>query len=220
MGRHAQSRHSSGVPKGKKIVGIVIVLVIAVAFVFGIYALIRNLNQENDIEGVINHFFEAIKNAEQEKVNQYADYEQLINSFDEMILQDESDEVKKELFKNIEWNIEDIEEQENQVVAIVEVKNKDFKNIITAWMKELVSAKSSGIEITNEYALEKLANELKQEESLKTVIKKIVLKKENDSWRIQVNEDLRDLVYPSIDSVISVLKSSKANIIVSKNHQI
>lgn len=220
MGRHSQSRHSSGVPKGKKFTGIVIVFAIIVAFAFGIYVFVRNLNQQNDIEGVINHFFEAIKTAEQEKVNQYADYEQLINSFDEMILQDESDEVEKELFKNIEWNIEDIEEQENQVVAIVEVKNKDFKNIITAWMKELVSAKSSGIEITNEYALEKLANELKQEESLKTVIKKIVLKKENDSWRIQVNEDLRDLVYPSIDSVISVLKSSKANIIVSKNHQI
>lgn len=220
MGRHSQSRHSSGVPKGKKFTGIVIVFAIIVAFAFGIYVFVRNLNQQNDIEGVINHFFEAIKTAEQEKANQYVDYEQLINSFDEMILQDESDEIEKELFKNIEWNIEDIEEQENQVVAIVEVKNKDFKNIITAWMKELVSAKSSGIEITNEYALEKLANELKQEESLKTVIKKIVLKKENDSWRIQVNEDLRDLVYPSIDSVISVLKSSKANIIVLKNHQI
>lgn len=220
MGRHSQSRHSSGVPKGKKFTGIVIVFAIIVAFAFGIYVFVRNLNQQNDIEGVINHFFEAIKTAEQEKANQYVDYEQLINSFDEMILQDESDEIEKELFKNIEWNIEDIEEQENQVVAIVEVKNKDFKNIITAWMKELVSAKSSGIEITNEYALEKLANELKQEESLKTVIKKIVLKKENDSWRIQVNEDLRDLIYPSIDSVISVLKSSKANIIVLKNHQI
>ena len=43
----------------------------------------------------------------------------------------------------------------------------------------------------------------------------MVLKQEDNSWRIQVNEDLRDLVYPSIDSVISVLKSSRANIIVS-----
>ena len=134
-----------------------------------------------------------------------------------MILQDDSDEIEKELFKNIEWNIEEIEEQENQVVAIVEVKNKDFKNVITAWMKELISAKSSGIEITNEYALEKLANEIEEEQSSKSVIKKILLEKDNDIWKIQVNEDLRDLVYPSIDSVISVLKSSKTDIIVSNN---
>ena len=215
MGKHSQSRHSSGVTKSKKIVWIVIVLILVVAIAFGIYALVRKLNQQNDIESVINNFFEAIKNAEQETANQYADYQQLINSLDEMILQDESDEIEKELFKNIEWNIEDIEEQEDQVVAIVEVKNKDFKNVITAWMKELVSAKSSGIEITNEYALEKLSEELKQEEGSKAVIKKMVLKQEDNSWRIQVNEDLRDLVYPSIDSVISVLKSSRANIIVS-----
>ena len=215
MGKHSQSRHSSGVTKSKKIVWIVIVLILVVAIAFGIYVLVRKLNKQNDIESVINNFFEAIKNAEQETANQYADYQQLINSLDEMILQDESDEIEKELFKNIEWNIEDIEEQEDQVVAIVEVKNKDFKNVITAWMKELVSAKSSGIEITNEYALEKLSEELKQEEGSKAVIKKMVLKQEDNSWRIQVNEDLRDLVYPSIDSVISVLKSSRANIIVS-----
>lgn len=215
MGKHSQSRHSSGGTKSKKIVWIVIVLILVVAIAFGIYVLVRKLNKQNDIESVINNFFEAIKNAEQETANQYADYQQLINSLDEMILQDESDEIEKELFKNIEWNIEDIEEQEDQVVAIVEVKNKDFKNVITAWMKELVSAKSSGIEITNEYALEKLSEELKQEEGSKAVIKKMVLKQEDNSWRIQVNEDLRDLVYPSIDSVISVLKSSRANIIVS-----
>ena len=215
MGKHSQSRHSSGVTKSKKIVWIVIVLILVVAIAFGIYVLVRKLNKQNDIESVINNFFEAIKNAEQETANQYADYQQLINSLDEMILQDESDEIEKELFKNIEWNTEDIEEQGDQAVAIVEVKNKDFNNVITAWMKELVSAKSSGIEITNEYALEKLSEELKQEEGSKAVIKKMVLKQEDNSWRIQVNEDLRDLVYPSIDSVISVLKSSRANIIVS-----
>ncbi len=217
MGKHSQSKHSSVEKKSKNIVLIVIVLVIVIVLGVGIYALMMKLNNQNDIEGVINNFFEAIKNAEQEKANQYVNYEQLINSLDEMILQDDSDEIEKELFKNIEWNIEEIEEQENQVVAIVEVKNKDFKNVITAWMKELVSAKSSGIEITNEYALEKLANEIEEEQSSKSVIKKILLEKDNDIWKIQVNEDLRDLVYPSIDSVISVLKSSKTDIIVSNN---
>lgn len=215
MGKHSQSRHSSKEKKHIKIVKILIVLAVIVGLIFVIYNLVKNLNQKNNVESIINNFFEAIKNADKEQANEYADYEQLINSLDEMILQDENNEIEKELFQNIEWNVEDVEEQEDQVIAIVEVKNKDFKNVITAWMKELVSAKSSGIEITNEYALEKLSNELKEEQNLKTVIKKIVLKPENNSWRIEVNEDLRDLVYPSIDSVISVLKSSKVNIIVS-----
>ena len=205
MGKHSKSKHSSEGSNGKKVVLIIITLIVIIALVFGIFFFVYKVNESNKVEGVINSFFEALKNSNQETVNQYADYNQLINSIDEMILQDDSDELEKELFNNIEWVIEDVEKNDNETVAIVEVKNKDFKDVMTNWMKELVSAKSAGIEVTNEYALEKLTNELKEEENFKTVIKKITVKEDNGNMKIIVNEDLRDLVFPGIDSVIEVL---------------
>ena len=208
MGKHSRSKHSSERTKGNKILLTIIVLIIIIVISFEIYFLVNKLNEKSRIEGAINSLFEALKNSDQEKVNQYTDYTQLVNSIDEMILQDNSDELERELFSNIEWSIENIEKNDSETVAIIEVKNKDFKDVIINWMKELVSAKSAGISITNEYALEKLENEIKEEEKTKTVIKKIVLKEDNGNFKITVSEDLRDLVFPGIDSVIDVLSNN------------
>jgi len=211
MGKHSKSKHFSdekGVDKGKKVVTIIVILLIIIAIAFGIYFLVNKITEQNRVKASVNEFFEGLKNSEIEKVNKYADYNQLINSFDEMILQDENDRVEKELFSSLEWNIETIEKIDNRTEIIIEAKNKDFKDVITNWMKELVSAKSAGISITNEYALEKLENEIKEEEKTKTVIKKIVLKEDNGNFKITVSEDLRDLVFPGIDSVIDVLSNN------------
>ena len=211
MGKHSKSKHFSdekGVGKGKKVVAIIIILLLIVAIAFGIYFLVNKITEQNRIKASVNEFFEGLKNSEVDKVNKYADYNQLINSFDEMILQDENDRIEKELFSSLEWNIETIEKIDNRIEIIIEAKNKDFKDVITNWMKELVSAKSAGISITNEYALEKLENEIKEEEKTKTVIKKIVLKEDNGNFKITVSEDLRDLVFPGIDSVIDVLSNN------------
>ena len=187
---------------------IIIILLLIVTIAFGIYFLVNKITEQNRIKASVNEFFEGLKNSEIDKVNKYADYNQLINSFDEMILQDENDRIEKELFSSLEWNIETIEKIDNRTEIIIEAKNKDFKDVITNWMKELVSAKSAGISITNEYALEKLENEIKEEEKTKTVIKKIVLKEDNGNFKITVSEDLRDLVFPGIDSVIDVLSNN------------
>lgn len=211
MGKHSKSKHfldEKGVGKGKKVVAIIIILLLIVTIAFGIYFLVNKITEQNRIKASVNEFFEGLKNSEIDKVNKYADYNQLINSFDEMILQDENDRVEKELFSSLEWNIETIEKIDNRTEIIIEAKNKDFKDVITNWMKELVSAKSAGISITNEYALEKLENEIKEEEKTKTVIKKIVLKEDNGNFKITVSEDLRDLVFPGIDSVIDVLSNN------------
>lgn len=211
MGKHSKSKHFSdekGVGKGKKVVAIIIILLLIVIIAFGIYFLVNKITEQNRVKASVNEFFEGLKNSEIEKVNKYADYNHLINSFDEMILQDENDRIEKELFSSLEWNIETIEKIDNRTEIIIEAKNKDFKDVITNWMKELVSAKSAGISITNEYALEKLENEIKEEEKTKTVIKKIVLKEDNGNFKITVSEDLRDLVFPGIDSVIDVLSNN------------
>ena len=132
-----------------------------------------------EIENVINNFFSAIKENNSELANEYSNYDEIIASLDDMMLEgnNQTANVKKQLFKIITWNIEKIEIEGDYGFAIVEVTNKNFKNIITKWMKELVVSKSLGKEITNELALEKLEKTILQEKEVKTVRKRVKLNK-------------------------------------------
>ncbi len=106
----------------------------------------------------------------------------------------------------MEWTVESIEVEDNQATLIIEMTNKDFKTILTEWMKKIVKEKESQNIITNELALQRL-KEIVSDESIqtKTVLKKVKIGKDEDSWKITVDNDLRDLVFPGIDSVVSAI---------------
>ena len=218
MGKHEVARHSvrKGTPKNKrkehrgvKTKNIIIVLIILCIIAGGVITFFSS-NQKGNVRNTINNCFSAIKEQNNDEANKYVNYENLLCSIDDIFANKESEEVinvEKELFKNIEWKIENVEVEEDKAVAVVEVKNKDFKYVITRWMKEIVVSKSVNKEITNELLLQKLEKSLKEETATKTEIKKITLKKVEEQWKIQVNEELRDLIYPGIDSVIAGLKT-------------
>ena len=205
MGKHSTGKYAKG-RKGKIIAVIVIVLVIIAIITTVVITSLNNNSQE--IERVFNETFTGLKELDKKKVNQYMEYDKLISSLDEMILENPEDtELEKELFKNIEWTVESIEVENNQATLIIEMTNKDFKTILTEWMKKIVEDKQNQDIITNELAFQRL-KEIVSDESIqaKTVLKKIKMNKENNDWKITVNNDLRDLVFPGIDSVISAIE--------------
>ena len=163
----------------------------------------------------LNDMFVSLKDGNIDEINQYIDYEILITSFDPMIVESESDisiDITKRMFKDINWTVEDVDIKGNTAIAIVELTNINFKTIVTIWMKEIVNISSTGVVITNDLALGKLYEILNQENlEFKTIIKKVKLSKENNKWEVELNEDFRDLVYPGIDSVITVLNENESN---------
>ena len=195
---------------------IVIVFIIILVMVSSIILAITKFNVKNDpkleIESMINDMFLSLKAGNSNKINKYFDYVMLISSFDPMIAENESDisiDIVNKMFENITWTIEDIDIDENNAIVIVEVTNINFKVIVTDWMKEIVSASSTGVVITNDLALEKLQMVLSKESlETKTIIKKVKLNKKDNKWYIELNDDFRDLVYPGIDSVITVLNEN------------
>lgn len=204
MGKHSTGKYAKS-RKGKIVAVIAIVLVI-VAIITTVVIISLN-NNSREIERDFNETFTGLKELDKEKVNQHMDYDKLISSLDEMILENPDDtELEKELFKNIEWTVESIEVEDNQATLIIEMTNKDFKTILTEWMKKIVKEKESQNIITNELALQRL-KEIVSDESIqtKTVLKKVKIGKDEDSWKITVDNDLRDLVFPGIDSVVSAI---------------
>lgn len=209
MGKHSKEKHTE---KNKNKKSLILVVIVIICIILGIIIYLNQNkfddNREEEAGKIIDNTFLALKEGRKEESSKYLNYEELITSLDEMILknnQEGNSTIEKELFNDIEWNVENITIQDGGAIAVVEVTNKDFKEMITKWLKELVNEKSEGKVISQEIGLEKLEEILIVNENKNTVIKKITLTLEGESWKIEVNDDLRDLVFPGIDSVAFIL---------------
>ena len=166
---------------------------------------IDNIYLINQNKKTINSCFTAIKYENIEMASKYIDYNKLINCFDELILENREIKIEKELFKDIEWDVENIEIKDDIAYATIKLTNKDYKILMTKWIKQLIEMKNSSNEITNKIALAKLQKNLFDEKEVITTDNKITLTLQNGKWMIEVNENLRNLMYPGIENVIYAL---------------
>ncbi len=204
MGKHSASKEKSNFGK---IIKFILFLIIIAAIILGILY-VSNLKKDKiQVAQNVNSLFESLKELNKEQIEKYVNYKMIVSGLDEMIINEdnENSELQKELFKDISWSIESVNINGKEAVAIVEMTNKNFKNILTKWMKEIVKEKTEDNEISEKVALEKLKEVLKDETVRKTIIKKIKLEKNEDEWKIEVNDDLIDLIFPGIESVAEVL---------------
>lgn len=186
-----------------------VILMVGICILLGVVVYMVYIKNKPKI--IVNNLFTELKAGNKEKINNYLDYKQLIYSLDETLAAEDNEQVlniEKSLFNSIDWSIKNTEIDGENITAIVEVVNKDFVKVITNWMKKIINEKTKGIEITQELSLQKLQETLEQTQEKKTVNKKITFKHENGKWRVEVDESFRDLVYPGIDSVITVLNQN------------
>ena len=203
MGKHFEK-------KSKKslliIVCILIVIIILVIIVTLSYY--GQNNKTKEVEESINDFFSSLKATNIEQVNTYVEYEEIIASLDSMLVENKGEgvsNIEKELFKALEWKIEEIEVEDSRAVVTVETKNKDLKTVVTKWLQQLSTLKTSGEVINNQVALNKLENILVNETETEMVKKDIILNNDNGTWKIELDENLRALLYPGVDDIASVL---------------
>ena len=206
MGRHSSGNYTKK-SKSKIIIALTIIIIVIIGV--SIYLYITNMEKKGP-EITINNMFNALKQSDESQVNEYLDYNKLLSSLDEMLVKENvrNEEVEKKLFESIEWKIENIEADGETATAVVELTNKDFIEVVTAWMKKIVNVKNNGIELTDEVSLQKLQETLEETDTTKTVIKRISLEKVDEKWKVTVNEEITNLVFPGVDSVVSVLNKT------------
>ena len=203
MGKHTLEKKTN---KVLTVAGILIILAIIISIV--VFFMSKNKTPEEKIEKTIDSCFTSLKSSDIEQANKYINYDELVSSFDEIIIENREEEIsniEKELFKSIEWNIENIEIENDKATAVIEVTNKNFKDVITKWMEQMYTVQESDQNISDEIALKELEEVLINENETKTEIKRITLNQIDANWKIEVNESLRDLMYPGIDIVFTIL---------------
>lgn len=188
-----------------KLLILLIIILIMIAFFTNMIIYKRNAN--NPVK-IINNVFSSLKNGNIEQINKYMDYQELISFIDRDITfknSNEMSDLEKELFKLLEWNINNIQENEDSLIVDIEITNKNFKIIIINWINDIIN--HEGID-----ELESLRKCVSDENTdIKTVSKKIVLQKEDGKWKIKVNSDLANALFPGLENINEALVKINAD---------
>ena len=213
MGKHSieKERH------GKKFFLIIFILILIIAGIT-IY-LIKNPRTENieknvdnnieksadkDVEDTINNTFYALKQGNLKEINKYINYQDLIGALDEDLTKLNNgnlSDVEKAFFDDMEWTIEKIDINDNKATAVVEMKNKDFKEIFSKWIQQRLDKSNKEKDPYD------LLGEITKSAEIpsRSIIKKIQLNKEGENWRLLINEDMQNLVFPGIEIVEDII---------------
>lgn len=203
MGKHFEKN-----PKKVNLKPILICLTILIIIVIGIYFSKNFEDEETKIKNIINNTFSSLKMADIKEVNKYMKYNKLVSSIDEMILEENNGTVsnlEKKLFDSMEWKINSITIEENVIVVNIEMKNKNFKEIFAKWIEKIIEEKQKDINVSKDIALKILENIISENKDEKKVTKDIVLEKQENKFEIIVDNNLRNLIFPGIESVATVI---------------
>lgn len=204
------AKHAKKNPQKNKIKLMIIIFMIVLIGIFIYFWGNKNKKEnsvieEKKIEETINNVLYCLKTNNVKEIEESLDYKKLMSIIDESVSNNANMNIEKNLFNNINWTIEKIEIKSEETTALIELTNKNYKDIILNWMKKIIESKENDGNVTIEKSLELLEQVLIEDDTIeeKTTIQRINLKKENDKYIIIVDDNLRDLLFPGIDSVLN-----------------
>lgn len=189
--------------KGKSKVGFwiggILLLIIALAIVMAF--VLKPSSPEKTIDGLFN----CLKTGDIQSVSKYVtNLEEVKDMNDEDIPEEE----RQLLFNKLEWKIVNVTKEKDVAKVEVEITNKDFKAIITNFMKKVVKVAMSGEAISEDKQEQYLIEELKND-SIQAVNEKIEidLEKQDGNWKAKVNEDTIMSLLPGFEEGMNSIES-------------
>lgn len=211
MGKHMKT--NTKVNKKKFILLFIIVLLVILIMSIVIIGNVVINKDEQKVKNTINSAFKSLVEGNIEKSNKYLDYNSLISILDKEILTEENllkYELNKELFSSLEWNIKNIDVQENTIEVTIDILNKDYSEIIIKWLELIIEEEKNGNTLTNEQCTEKMKEAILNDEIKKvTETRKITLENSNENLKIIVNKELGNALFPRIEQLNDFLSEAE-----------
>lgn len=183
--------------KNTWIATLVTVLALLVVVVLLTYMIVTSSDPKKTVDGILNNL----------KAGDFATAQEFVSGKEDLLSDvDFQDETKSLLFDKLSWKVTNIEKEEETAKVEIEVTNKDFKSIISNCMKKLLDdfkAILNGGSV--EQNMEKcFIEELKNEQvEMTTVTKTIQLVKEDKTWKVVLNDELKDLLLPGFQEAVN-----------------
>ena len=188
-----------------KWVGLVIAIVLIVAIALGIVFFLKTPYF------VVMKTFNSLKSENIQSINEYMSYQELIDSLVKSVtVGDEMSDLEKNCFVDFTFKINTVKVEGDAATVNVDTTNKNFRNALTKWNQKIYQMFINGEEISNKQGIT-ILNDCLSDQSIGTITtnKDITLNKVDGKWKIVVNTNLQDAVFPgrselanSIDALI------------------
>ena len=203
---HTEIKKEKKAKKENKKVGYlvsgIILLLVVLAIVTAL--LLLPATPEKTVDGMLN----SLKNADFESVNKYVNYDEIVNNAEMLQNLEMDQETQSLLFDKLTWKFLNLSKEENTASVEVEITNKDFNQIISAYTQEALKIAFSGESFTQEEQINKLKEKLKNEENTtRTVTTTIQLVKQDGKWKVQPDENLINALLPGLQEAVNYLNS-------------
>ena len=203
---HTEIKKEKKAKKENKKVGYlvsgIILLLVVLAIVTAL--LLLPATPEKTVDGMLN----SLKNADFESVNKYVNYDEIVNNAEMLQNLEMDQETQSLLFDKLTWKFLNLSKEENTASVEVEITNKDFNQIISAYTQEALKIAFSGESFTQEEQINKLKEQLKNEENTtRTVTTTIQLVKQDGKWKVQPDENLINALLPGLQEAVNYLNS-------------
>ena len=156
----------------------------------------------------VNGMLDALKAGDFEKAGEYVNYEEIMNSAQLTNEEGFDLEAQKLLFNKLSWKINKVTEENDKANIEIEVTNKDFKTIIGNYLQVALKNVFSGSSVSDEEVQNQLLEELKKEDvQVTTITKNLTATKQDGNWKIEVNSELQEILFPGLAEAINTLSN-------------
>ena len=188
--------------KGKKrnIFARIVAVIIILAIVIGIIVIALPSPAR-----ALEEMFRDLKAGKMSDIDKYVDYNSLIDipALGNLEGADSTDN-DKILYEDLQWNIKKIEKNEEEAKIEVEITNKNYKNIFQNFTKKVVQKILNNEKPSDEEAGQYLMEELKNKEvGQTTTTQEITIRKEEGKWKVVVDENLQNAIFPGLSEAVN-----------------
>ena len=160
---------------------------------------------------VLEQMLRDLKTGNFQQVQQYVDYKELADipalGTDEENTEDKViSENDKLFYEDLQWSIKNIEKNGNEAKRELEITNKNYKTIFQNYTKKVIQ-KLFNNESTSEEEMEKYLMEEFKNENIDqiTTTQTVTVQKQDGKWKVVVDENLRNAIYPGLTEAIEAL---------------
>lgn len=160
---------------------------------------------------VLEQMLRDLKIGNFQKVQQYVDYKQLADipalGTDEENTEDKViSENDKLFYEDLQWSIKNIEQNGDEAKIELEITNKNYKTIFQNYTKKVIQKlfnnESTSEEEMKIYLMEEFKNESVDQV---TTTQTVTVQKQDGKWKVVVDENLRNAIYPGLTEAIEAL---------------
>ena len=190
--------------KSKKWLAVLILLIILI--ILALMVLYTSITPRTSV----NNLFTNLKNGNKFMASLNINYDDLISVLDSTIVLNSGNSMtnlEKECFNDLSWEItgESVENTTATVTATITTKN--FRQVLLNWIEKISEVLENQEDIETEQNLQLLEESLMQDNvDTKTTEVTINLERKGLTWKVIIDDNFVDAIYPGLNQVLDVMK--------------